>query len=89
MTKKEIAEQLAKRSGLQYSQTLPLTDMLIDIFKDAFANGENIYLRGFGTFAIRTRKERIGRDLYRDMLTCIVPEKRIVKFSQSPSLKVK
>ena len=65
MTKAEIAEQIAKSTGLKKSDVM----MLIDEFKqcviDSLCNGENVYLRGFGSFIIRYRAKKTCRDIGR------------------------
>jgi nucleoid DNA-binding protein len=65
MTKAEIAEQIAKSTGLKKSDVM----MLIDEFKrcviDSLCNGENVYLRGFGSFIIRCRSKKTCRDIGR------------------------
>ena len=65
MTKAEIAEQIAKSTGLKKSDVM----MLIDEFKqcviDSLCNGENVYLRGFGSFLIRMRAKKTCRDIGR------------------------
>ena len=65
MTKAEIAEQIAKSTGLKKSDVM----MLIDEFKqcviDSLCNGEYVYLRGFGSFIIRCRAKKTCRDIGR------------------------
>ena len=50
--------------------------------KKTMANGENIYLRGFGTLLNKTRKEKIARNISKNT-TLVVPEHQIPAFKPS------
>lgn len=52
MTKLEIARELAERKDMPLADAIKAVDCVIDIMKDAFKNGRNVYLRGLGSFAI-------------------------------------
>lgn len=79
---------------MQESWQMPLADAIkavdgvIDIMKDAFKNGRNVYLRGLGSFIIKERKEKTGRNP-RTGEVIIIPAHKEVKFNQSQSIIVK
>ena len=59
MTKNDIAAELCKRiPDLPKSTALHVVDALTDILVDSFDRGENVYLRGFGTWKSRPPKRR-------------------------------
>ena len=58
MTKLEIARELAERKDMPLADAIKAVDGVIDIMKDAFKNGRNVYLRGLGSFVIKERKEK-------------------------------
>lgn len=88
MTKKEIISELAERTGLSTSAATKMAETYIDIIKDAFAEGEPVYLRGFGSFALKKRKATKGRDISKGT-PVVIPERTVIKFIPSPSLIIK
>lgn len=88
MTKLEISRELAERKDMPLADAIKAVDGVIDIMKDAFKNGRNVYLRGLGSFIIKERKERTGRNP-RTGEVIIIPAHKEVKFNQSQSLIVK
>jgi nucleoid DNA-binding protein len=88
MKKLEIARELAERKDMPLADAIKAVDGVIDIMKDAFKNGRNVYLRGLGSFAIKERKEKAGRNP-RTGEVIIIPAHKEVKFNQSQSLIVK
>ena len=88
MTKLEISRELAERKDMPLADAIKAVDGLIDIMKDAFKNGRNVYLRGVGSFVIKERKEKTGRNP-RTGEVIIIPAHKEVKFNQSQSLIVK
>ena len=88
MTKLEISRELAERKDMPLADAIKAVDGVIDIMKDAFKNGRNVYLRGLGSFVIKERKEKTGRNP-RTGEVIIIPAHKGVKFNQSQSLIVK
>lgn len=88
MTKLEIARELAERKDMPLADAIKAVDGVIDIMKDAFKNGRNVSLRGLGSFVIKERKEKTGRNP-RTGEVIIIPAHKEVKFNQSQSLIVK
>lgn len=88
MTKLEIARELAERKDMPLADAIKAVDGVIDIMKDAFKNGRNVYLRSLGSFIIKERKEKTGRNP-RTGEVIIIPAHKEVKFNQSQSLIVK
>jgi DNA-binding protein HU-beta len=88
MTKLEISRELAERKDMPLADAIKAVDGVIDIMKDAFKNGRNVYLRGLGSFVIKERKEKTGRNP-RTGEVIIIPAHKEVKFNQSQSLIVK
>lgn len=88
MTKLEISRELAERKEMPLADAIKAVDGVIDIMKDAFKNGRNVYLRGLGSFVIKERKEKTGRNP-RTGEVIIIPAHKEVKFNQSQSLIVK
>lgn len=87
MTRNEIATELCNSvPDFQKSTALHAVDSLVKIFADAFSRGENIYLRGFGTFEVKETKEKKARNIAAGT-TITIPAGRTVKFKISKQLK--
>lgn len=86
MTKQELTNRLADETGLSRTDALRAVEGLMTVMSDTFAAGHNIYLRGFGTFKVRTTKPRKARNISRGE-TVIVPARKSVKFIPCEDLK--
>ena len=64
MTKADIVNEIAKTTGIDKASVLAVVEQFMVVVKDSLAHGENVYLRGFGTFS-ETLRERIfkGRSM--------------------------
>jgi DNA-binding protein HU-beta len=58
----------------------------MEVVKDNISNGENIYLRGFGTFSTKVRAEKAARNISNNT-TVVVPEHKIPFFKPSEEFK--
>ncbi len=89
MTKNDIAVELCNRiSDLPKSTALHVVEGMTDILADAFSRGDNLYLRGFGTFEVKTTKEKKARNINAGT-TVVIPAHRTVKFKISNQLKTR
>lgn len=87
MTKAEIVSQVCSETGIESKKVLAVVEALMVSIKDAVANDEDVYLRGFGTFTTKTRKEKIGR-LIKENKSVVVPEHKIPYFKPADVFKV-
>ena len=62
MNKSELIAKIAEKSGLNQKDAGKALDGLTQAVSDALANGEDVTLVGFGTFSIKERAERTGRN---------------------------
>lgn len=86
MTKRELATLMATRSDISCSDALTAIETLMEAMSDAFAQKENVTLRGFGTFQVVHREAKKGQDITRKM-EVIIPAHDTVKFVPSKTLK--
>ncbi len=63
MTKAEIINEIVKTTGLDKIVAETTVEAVMETIKNSMMQGENIYLRGFGTFEIKTRAAKIGRNI--------------------------
>ncbi len=76
MTKAEIIDKIFKETGLQKKDVTTVVEAFMDTLRDSLTNKENIYLRGFGTFAIKHRAPKTARNISKE--TTIMVEARDV-----------
>jgi integration host factor subunit alpha len=62
VTRADLAEAVYREIGLSRSESSELVESVIDYICEALLKGENVKLAGFGTFSLRDKKERIGRN---------------------------
>lgn len=79
MNKKQLVKKLSQKTGLTLAQSNEYLNSVLDTISATLKNREDVYLRGFGSFMIKERKERRTMSLNtREMIT--IPKKKIVKF---------
>ena len=79
MTKADIVNEIAKTTGIEKAVVLETIEKFMDVVKDSLANGQNVYLRGFGSFIIKVRSEKTARNISKTP-TIIIPERKIPAF---------
>ena len=86
MTKAELVEEVARESHLTRKHSEVIVDAVFSSIIDALKKGDKIELRGFGSFRVRRRRSRQGRNPKTgDRVE--VPEKRIPYFKPGKELK--
>jgi DNA-binding protein HU-beta len=79
MTKAEIVAEIANKSGIEKVTVQHTVEAFMEAVKDSLANGENVYLRGFGSFVVKKRAEKTGRNISKNT-TIIIPAHNIPAF---------
>ena len=79
MTKIEIVREIASKTGLPTKDVLVIVESLMETIKSSMENGEEVFLRGFGSFIIKRRAEKTARDISKNT-TVIVPAHDIPAF---------
>lgn len=59
MTKADIVNEISKSTGVEKAAVLETVEKFMEVVKDSLANGENVYLRGFGSFIVKVRSEKL------------------------------
>ncbi len=86
MTKAEIAQEISKTTGLDKSSVVEVIEQFMKVVKDSLANGENVYLRGFGSFTVKTRAEKTARNISKNT-ALIIPAHKIPHFKPADCFK--
>ena len=79
MTKSEIVSAISAKTGLDRKDVLNIIEAFMVTVKDSMAGGEEVFLRGFGSFIIKQRAEKTARDISKNT-TIIVPAHNIPAF---------
>ncbi|MDE6247926.1 MAG: integration host factor subunit beta [Muribaculaceae bacterium] len=82
MTKADIVNEISRSTGVDKGVVLLTIEKFMDVMKDSMANGNNVYLRGFGSFIIKTRKEKTARNISKNT-SLIIPEHKVPAFKPS------
>ena len=82
MTKAEIVAEIAQRTGLEKVNIQATVETFMEVIKDSLGKGNNVYLRGFGSFIIKRRAEKTGRNISKGT-TVIIPAHNIPSFKPS------
>ncbi len=86
MNKAELIKKVASETGLTKRTSGKAVDAVVSAISDCLARGEKVTLVGFGTFGVRQRKARRGRNPQTGA-TIQIPAKRVAKFLPGKSLK--
>ncbi|NMW31856.1 integration host factor subunit alpha [Altererythrobacter sp. RZ02] len=86
MTRADLAETINRKMGFSRAESLDLVESILDHMCDAMGNGENVKISGFGSFVLRDKKERIGRNPKTGVEVPITP-RRVMTFRASQTLK--
>jgi len=79
MTKAEIVASISEKTGIEKVAVLAVVEEFMTTVKDAMIDGNNVYLRGFGSFIIKRRAEKTGRNISKNT-SVIVPAHNIPAF---------
>lgn len=86
LTRADLAESINRKVGLSRSESLGMVEAILDLMSDALEKGENVKISGFGTFLLRDKGERIGRNPKTGVEVPITP-RRVLTFRASQMLK--
>lgn len=84
MTKADIVNRIAESTGIEKVAVQTTIEAFMKVVKESMVNGNNVYLRGFGSFIIKKRAQKKGRNISKNT-TIIIPEHNIPAFKPSKS----
>ena len=79
MTKAEIVNEISRNTGIEKATVLKTVEALMETVKDSLVDGENVYLRGFGSIVVKKRAEKTARNISKNT-TMIIPAHNIPSF---------
>ena len=79
MTKADIVSDVSRSTGVDRQTALKTIEAFMESVKNSMARGENVYLRGFGSFVIKRRAQKTARNISKNTMI-IIPEHNIPSF---------
>lgn len=76
MTKADIINEIAEKTGVDKADVNATVEAFLSVVKNNMAGGQNIYIRGFGSFINKKRKKKIARNISRN--TAIVIDEHYI-----------
>ncbi|WP_206435959.1 integration host factor subunit alpha [Altericroceibacterium xinjiangense] len=86
LTRADLAETINRKMGFSRTESLALVETILERMCHALSEGENVKISGFGSFVLRDKKERIGRNPKTGIEVPITP-RRVMTFRASQKLK--
>jgi DNA-binding protein HU-beta len=84
MRKADLVAKIAEKTGIAKVDVLVTLEQLFDEVKTSLAEGEPVYVRGFGSFVVKKRAEKIGRHIKKNE-AIVIPEHFIPAFKPAKS----
>ena len=82
MTKADVVSEIAEQTGIEKVAVQATVEAFMDSVKNSLESGENVYLRGFGSFIVKERAEKTGRNISKNT-TIIIPAHNVPAFKPS------
>lgn len=84
MTKADIVNQISENTGIEKATVQKALEAFMETVKESLAGGNNVYLRGFGSFTVKKRAKKVARNISKNTIV-IVPEHFIPSFKPADS----
>ena len=82
MTKADIVDEISQKTGIEKTTIEKIVEGFMKTVKESMIGGENVYLRGFGSFIVKKRAQKKGRDIGKNK-EIVIPEHYIPDFKPS------
>lgn len=84
MTKADIVAAIAKQTGVEKTVVSNVVEAFMESVKGAMIAGEDVFLRGFGSFIIKQRAEKTARNISKNT-TIVIPAHNVPAFKPAKS----
>ena len=88
MTKADIVNEIAKSTGVGKVLVQTIVEAFMENVRNSLIDNNNVYLRGFGSFIIKKRAQKVARNISKNT-TITIPEHNIPAFKPSKSFVAK
>lgn len=79
MTKAELVTEISAKTGQDELLVLQAVEAMMKVIRESLVKGENVYLRGFGSFIIKKRAKKVGRNITKNTFV-VIPEHFVPAF---------
>ena len=79
MTKSDIVNEISEQTGIEKLQVQHTVEAFKTSVKSSLSKGNNVYLRGFGSFIVKKRAQKTGRIISKNT-TIVIPEHHVPAF---------
>ena len=79
MTKAEIIAEIANKTGIEKGDVQETVEAFFKVVKNSMVEGENVYVRGFGSFVVKKRAKKTARNISKNT-AIIIPEHFVPSF---------
>lgn len=84
MTKADLVAEVANKTGVDKAAVQAVVESFMTTVKNSLLKKENVYLRGFGSFIIKERAQKTGRNISKNT-TIVIPAHKIPAFKPAKS----
>ena len=88
MTKADIVSEISRETGVDKVTVLKTVEAFMESVKRSMVSNRNVYLRDFGTFVVKQRAQKTGRNISKNT-TIIIPAHKAPTFKPSKSFVTK
>ncbi len=88
MTKADIVNEISKSTGVEKAVVQDVVEAFMTSIKDSMTANNNVYLRGFGSFIIKKRAQKVARNISKNT-TITIPAHNIPAFKPAKSFAAK
>lgn len=82
MTKADVINEISDKTGIDRADVQASVEAFFSVVKNSMANGENIYVRGFGSFVNKKRAKKIARNISKNT-AMVIEEHHVPSFKPS------
>lgn len=88
MTKAELVREIAEKTGIEKQVVMQVVEGTMESIRNSMINGEEVFLRGFGSFIIKRRAQKTARNISKNT-TIVIPAHNIPAFKPAKSFQLK
>ena len=84
MTKAEMVREIADKTGIEKQVVMQIVEGMMESIRNSMINGEEVFLRGFGSFIIKRRAQKTARNISKNT-TIVIPAHNIQALQEFPA----
>ena len=83
-----MVREIADKTGIEKQVVMQIVEGMMESIRNSMINGEEVFLRGFGSFIIKRRAQKTARNISKNT-TIVIPAPNIPAFKPSKSFRLK